>query len=152
MSLKVERSPIRKKIDSVVQRKKMRFIAMTTQFMHENKDVLIIIADPKTDLMVMGYDDAIVPVRILDAKKKPMGLVSKVVKCAKNKSYDKYMHTFLHFVDGGVFNISRLILTRKSKGREKIIKVHKGTFISKCLHKIMLLKKRLKQKLKPKLS
>lgn len=117
---------------------------MATQFMHENKDVLIIVADPKTDLMVMGYDDAIVPVRILDANKKKMGLVSKVMKCAKNKSYDKYMSTFLHFVDGGVFNISKAMLLRKQKGRkEEIIKVHKGTFINKCLHQIRLLKEKL---------
>lgn len=100
------------------------------KFMHENKDLLLIICDPKTDTIFMGYKDQMISGKI----KSPTGKNLKVIQGVLRESLfedraDMFLsglvevmrlpvrkgNQFLMFLDGALFNIAKAL--RKSKKR-----------------------------------
>lgn len=100
-------------------------------FAHQNKDLLVIICDPKSDNIFVAYNDALVSGRIKSIKtNKKAFIVRNVLKFSKFKSeVDGFLgalvetlhlpvekgNDFLQFLDGALYNISRnLRSTEKS--------------------------------------
>ena len=101
------------------------------EFMHTNKDLLFIIADPKTDEIYIGYDDRHAKGEMLiDGKK--VGIVKKMLKTSKfEENYGAYVSTlaslifdktvsrwsriFLNQMNNMIFNLNKSLRNIKSK-------------------------------------
>lgn len=103
------------------------------EFAHANKDLLIIVCDPKTDRIFATYKDKFVNGTI----KSPLGKKSKVVKDVLkysrfNENVDQYLtaimetlhlpmwkaNHFFKFIDGALYNIAKSL--RKKRKDEPI--------------------------------
>lgn len=99
-----------------------------SEFAHANKDLLIIVCDPKTDNIFVGYKDKVVSARMKTADGKRMRVVKNVLIHSQFKKHvDPFLHgiaqalqlpftkgnQFYQFLDGALFNISKAL--RKDK-------------------------------------
>lgn len=98
------------------------------EFAHANKDLLIIVADPKTDRVFATYKDRFVNGRLKSADGKKTRVVKDVLKYSHfHRSIDQYIaslvetlhlpvlkgNQFFQFIDGAIFNIAKAL--RKNK-------------------------------------
>lgn len=97
--------------------------------MHEHKDLLLIICDPKTDTIFAGYGDKMVSGRIKTADGKKIDVIRNVLRDSKFEAHSDLFLTglvevlqlpvrkgnqFLLFLDGALFNIARALRKRKN--------------------------------------
>ena len=105
-----------------------------SEFCHYNKDLLVIVADPKTDNLFMSYRDKIVANQIKNAE----GFKTHVVKGVLShslfkKEVDNFLtsimdslqlsledgNQFYQWIDGALYNIAKVLrLERKIKNGE----------------------------------
>jgi len=94
--------------------RKDRIAHKVGQFMHDNPELLVIVCDPKTDVIMTGYRNfatagAIQP-DIVNGKWR-----SKVVKEVLSMSrIDKAIDRFLLQIDGAVFNIAKAVRDKRA--------------------------------------
>jgi hypothetical protein len=106
-------------------------------FAHENKDLLIIIADPHTDFLFAGYNDKLIFTQIKNNQGKSIKVVRDLIKHTKfNTRIDqfigsivellhlplKYGNHFFQFIDGALYNLQTRFAIMKSKGSKPIQK------------------------------
>lgn len=99
------------------------------EFVSANKDLLIIVADPKTDSIYVAYNNKIVAGNIKSADGKKLHLVRGVLKDSLfRKNIDLFIasivdtiklplrkgNQFFMFLDGAIFNIAKS-LAKKNK-------------------------------------
>ncbi len=100
------------------------------EFGHVNKNLLIIVADPKTDRIYAMHGDRFVNGRIKDPTGKKSRVVKDVLKYSQfHKTIDQYITSlmetlhlpilkgnhFFKFIDGAIFNIAKS--SRKNSGK-----------------------------------
>lgn len=90
-----------------------------TTFLADNQDMLVIIADPKSDSIVVGYKDQLAAHRLIH--KSTGGSVGAVSDMLQYKQGEKdSTGQFLLVIDGAIHNISKIITEQKIKvGEEK---------------------------------
>lgn len=120
------------KIKFLISRDKANMLTIP-EFLHANKDLLIIICDPKTDKIIASYRDKHVTGQI----KSPLGKKSKVVKDVLkysrfNESVDQWLtsimetlhlptwkaNSFFQFLDGALYAIAKSL--RKKRTNERV--------------------------------
>lgn len=101
-----------------------------TEFAHQNPDLLIIVADPKTDKLFIGYKDKHVLNKINSAEGKKLRVVRNILKRSTFAGsidffqvalmetlqvpiMQKHFNLFLQWVDGAVYNIGKALGTNK---------------------------------------
>ena len=99
-------------------------------FAHAHKDLLVIVCDPKTDNIFVGYNDIVVSGRIKSAVGKRMHVVRDVLRYSQfNSGVDlliaqiaetlklslKHGRLFYQFLDGALFNIARTWKHKKER-------------------------------------
>lgn len=110
------------------KRKKQKY--EINEFMHRNKNLLIIVADPKDDTVFVGYKDKRTGGKIVSMKGDKPNLVKNVLKSAGfDRHIDDFLiglaeaigvkklvhaNNFLQYLDGALFN-----LAKKSRSRTK---------------------------------
>jgi len=95
------------------------------EFLIDNKRLLIIVADPQTDKLIMGYKGKIVVSKIKSEDGKQGHIVRKMLKSSQFKNnIDQFLqglsdamqlkimknmenNRFFHWVDGALYNISK---------------------------------------------
>lgn len=78
-------------------------------FAHENRECLIIVADPKTDFLFVAHKDKMVLGKIKSLDGKPMSVVDGVLRHSIMKSkFDAAMDPFL----GGIVDVLKLGLVK----------------------------------------
>lgn len=94
------------------------------EFAHQNKNLLIIVADPKTDRMFVAHQDRFVNAQIKSPDGKKTHVVRDVVRYSQfHKSIDMFItslvetlklplwkggaNQFYQFIDGAIFNIAK---------------------------------------------
>lgn len=87
-------------------RKRREFVVKATNFTHENKDALVIICDPQTDVMVVAQGSSIVASRFKTAEGKRMHIVADALHYLNSKT-DKSIDQFLLAVDSALFNLAQ---------------------------------------------
>lgn len=107
-----------------------RQLYLVSEFAHINKDLLIIVADPKTDRMFVTYKDKQVNGRIKSLKGKKTHVVKEVLSNSRFKeSIDGFIasmaetldlplwkgNQFYQFLDGAVFKIGRALQGKADK-------------------------------------
>jgi len=107
-----------------------------SEFAHQNKDMLIIVADPKTDKLFVGYKDKHVLTKINSAEGRDLRVVRNVLKRStfqSNIDYlqvalievlkvplkNKYYNQFMQWLDGALYNIG-VALARDKKHPERL--------------------------------
>ena len=107
-----------------------------SEFAHQNKDLLIIVADPKTDKIFVGYKDKHILSRINSPEGKKLRVVRNILKRSTFQSNidffqvalmealqvpmkNKHFNQFLQWLDGGVYNIGKA-LARDKKHPERL--------------------------------
>ena len=110
---------------SLYANRKKRLAFTLPEFAHNNKDLLIIVADPKTDLLFVSYHDKTATGRIKDAKSlRPhivkdmmrmtdfddtvMGFLVSIAEILKLKSI-KYGNEILKQVENAIWNIAKVL-------------------------------------------
>ncbi len=104
------------------------------EFAHENKNLLIIVCDPKTDMMFVTHRDKFVSGRIKSPTGRKSHVVREVLKYSRfNVTTDMYItalmetlhlpiwraNQFYQFIDGAVFNIAKSLRKQPAaKGEE----------------------------------
>lgn len=94
------------------------------QFIHANRNLLIIVCDPATDKLVMAYKDKVVINKIVGFDKGAKDVVKNVLrKSSFQSNIDKFISSlsqslelsikdgseFFKWVDGALYNISKAI-------------------------------------------
>jgi hypothetical protein len=102
------------------------------EFMHDNKDLLIIIGDPKTDTLYASYKDITVAGKIKTADGKKIRVIKEVLSASTfHERTDQFItglmevmqlpikagNQFFQFVDGAIYNIAHAIQQRKKPAR-----------------------------------
>ena len=93
------------------------------EFMHANKDLLVIVCDPKDDSVFVSYKDKVAGGKIVSLKGDKPNLVKNVLKSAGFERHiddflislaeaigvKKFIHanSLMHFIDGALYNISK---------------------------------------------
>lgn len=106
------------------------------EFMHANKDLLVIVCDPKTDTIYAGYKDNFVGGKIKSPSGKKLKVVKSVLKSSLFKdSIDLFItglvetlklpvrkgNQFLMFLDGALFNLAKATRKKtKAKAQQPI--------------------------------
>lgn len=113
------------------------------EFGHQNKDLLIIVCDPKEDRMYVSYKDKFVNGRIKSASGKNEHVVKNVIKASRfHVSINdmivaiaetlnvplKTGNQFYQFIDGAIYKIGKSLQKRKegvvhspdSKGKDEV--------------------------------
>lgn len=102
------------------------------EFAHQNKKMIIIVADPKDDTIFVSYNDRMVSGRIRDNKGDNIHILKDLLKhSAFDSGIDKFLmsivdvmkinklsigvNNFLHFIDGALYNISKRHRENKKK-------------------------------------
>ena len=101
------------------------------EFCHYNRDLLVIIADPKTDKMFMSYRDKMVSNQIKNAEGKDMKVIKGVLSNSLfKKQIDNFLvsimdsmqlslengNQFYQWIDGALFNIAKALrIKRKNR-------------------------------------
>lgn len=80
-------------------------------FLADHKDLLIIVADPETDSVVVGYKDYLEAHRPIDkSTQEPSGIVKNMLLYKKgDKEVKQSLEQFLLLIDGSVHGISNHI-------------------------------------------
>lgn len=96
------------------KKKRQAFADAAATFAHEHKDAFIMLCDPATDVMLMGYRNIVVPMRYTDPKT-GLGLhiVADALAYSKGKGGDKAVDQFLLAVDSGVVQIANELYNRR---------------------------------------
>lgn len=90
------------------------FADMAKGFVDDNPEALVLIADPKTDLIFMSYQGITAPIRIVNRD----GSRNYIVRNALRHQMGQVdIDRFLLAVDGGLYNIAKVL---HSKQRETI--------------------------------
>lgn len=94
------------------------------QFIHANRNLLVIVCDPKTDKLLMAHKDKVVINRLVGFDKGSKGVVKNILrKSAFKSNIDKFISSlaqslelgvkdgndFYKWVDGALYNISKAI-------------------------------------------
>lgn len=88
------------------------------EFAHENKDLFIVIADPKTDTLFAGYQDSFTYGTIKQPGGMGEGVVKQVLMYSKfNKSLSKYQ-TFKFHADIFLMNLAEVLWLKIKKAPE----------------------------------
>jgi len=66
--------------DSRSLKKRTEFATLAAAFCHKQKDALVVLADPETDVLFVAYDDQFAVNRITDVTGKSMKVVKKALK------------------------------------------------------------------------
>lgn len=103
------------------------------EFLIDNKRLLIIVADPQTDKLIMGYKGKVVVSQIKNVDGKKGHIVRKMLKHSQFKhNIDQFLqglssamklkilenlenNQFFHWVDGSVYNIGKALSQMKDK-------------------------------------
>jgi hypothetical protein len=110
----------------VVFDREQRLAYTLSEFAHQNPDLLIIVADPKTDKLFIGYKDKHVLNKINSAEGKKLRVVRNILKrstFAGSIDYfqvalmetlqvhlkQKHFNLFLQWIDGAVYNIGKAL-------------------------------------------
>ena len=95
-----------------------------SEFCHYNRDLLVIVADPKTDKLFMSYRDKIVANQIKNAEGYKTHVVKGILSHSKfNKEIDNFIvaimeslhlsledgNQFYQWIDGALFNIAKAL-------------------------------------------
>lgn len=100
---------------SFLKKKQSRIDYLRTQlgaFAHENRDVLIIVADPKTDEMFVGYKDKLVLGKLKTLEGADIDVVKAVLRQSVFKSkFDEGIDRFV----GGMVDVLKLGLNEGNK-------------------------------------
>jgi hypothetical protein len=98
--------------------------------MHENKDLLVIICDPKTDNIYVSYKDAMAAGKIKSPTGKKLHVIKGVLRESLFKdNIDMFItgmvetlkiplrkgNQFMMFLDGAVYSIAKTIQQRKKR-------------------------------------
>lgn len=127
-----------KKLKMVFNRDE-RLLFTVKEFAHANKDLLIIVSDPKSDRMFVTYKDKFVNGRIKSATGKKTHVVREVLKHSRFKeSIDQYLaslvetlhlpvwksgaNQFYQFIDGAIFNIAKSMKKRQESPPDPLLK------------------------------
>ena len=81
-------------------------------FMKKHKDYLVMICDPESDLMILGYCGYITTARVIDKNGKKMGVVEKLLH-SKYAKFKRHTDQFLLFVEGALFKMSEKLFELK---------------------------------------
>lgn len=83
-------------------------------FLSDNQDMLVIIADPKSDAIVIGYKDQLVANRLTHLSTGgTVGIVEDMLQYNKEKKDS--ISQFLLVIDGGIHNIAKTLNGRNNK-------------------------------------
>lgn len=113
---------------------RLRF--MVKEFAHSNPELLIIVADPKTDRIFTTYKDKFVNGTIKQTDGKKSHIIREVLKLSRfNTNVDSFLvavmetlnvplwkpgtSQFFHFLDGAVYNIGRSLQKKKGPALSK---------------------------------
>lgn len=127
-----------KRLNEIIQlysNRKNRLAYTVPEFMGANKDLLIIVADPKTDEVVVGFNGKLAKVALSLEGGKKDGIIKKMLKTSKfnenygafvvsvaqamfEKTVSKHSRIFFSVLDGMLFNINHAIRNIKN-GRNK---------------------------------
>ncbi|OLS15999.1 MAG: hypothetical protein RBG13Loki_0377 [Promethearchaeota archaeon CR_4] len=108
-----------------------RLMFTIKEFAHANKDLLIIVADPKSDRMFVTYKDKFVNGTIKSPLGKKSSVVKDVLKYSRfNESIDQFItslvetlhlptwkggaNQFFQFIDGSMYNIAKSLRKHKT--------------------------------------
>ena len=88
-----------------------------TEFLADNKEMLVIIADPKSDAIVVGYKDQLTAHRLIHRSTgNSVGAVLDMLQYNKeNKRTKDSVNNFLLVIDGAIHNISKTLKKNKLK-------------------------------------
>lgn len=104
------------------------------EFVHQNKNLLIIVADPKTDKILVAYKDKHTYGQIKSVEGKKMTVVRDVLNHSKYKgSIDSFLTTiietmnlpvkygkdFLQYVDASLYNIANALSGKVEPKKEQ---------------------------------
>ena len=79
-----------------------------TTFLADNQDMLVIVADPKSDAIVVGYKDQLAAHRLVHLSTRgSVGAVSSMLQY--NQENKDAISQFLLVIDGAIHNISKAI-------------------------------------------
>ena len=94
---------IAKKLDVFTENRRKDFVNQAVEFLRNNKKALVIIADPASDVVVIGHGDSVVSTRINPIK----GHTHRMVKDVLSRvNFEKRITTFLNVIDGALFNFA----------------------------------------------
>lgn len=93
-------------------------------FCHKNPKYLIFIADPKTDVFFMAYDEVHVASRLLDEQGKKMKVIKRALSfnADKRKNIQEVDH-LLGTISGGLDSIRKTRKEHRQKKHKRIIKL-----------------------------
>jgi len=78
-----------------------------SNFLADNNDMLVIVADPKSDAIVMGYKDQLTANRLTFSTGRSIGIVENMLQY--NKENKDLIGQFLLVIDGAIHTISKSI-------------------------------------------
>jgi hypothetical protein len=113
--------------DIPLKRRLISFIDKSGVFAHDNKDVLIIMADPNTDAFFMAYQDTVIATGIRDNGNK----INVIKKILNGVAFDRNIDKFLLQIDGGMKAISESLHDKKVNKKNKITWQRKSKSSSK---------------------
>lgn len=93
-----------KRLFSYLFSRRTRMTHKIGEFMHQNPDLLVIVCDPKTDVIMTGYRNFATAAAIVPNGKDRAKVVKSVLSMSR---LDKSVDRFLLQIDGAVFNIAK---------------------------------------------
>lgn len=93
----------------LAKRKKFKPIRDAQGFMKKHPEYLVMVNDPKDDLMIIGYGRYITTARITNKKGKSMGIVRKLLYAKYPGKFKRFIDQYLLFVDGALFKLSEAL-------------------------------------------
>ena len=107
---------IQKAFDNITNKKRREFSARVMEFQQtQDKNALMIVVDPETDVMVVSYKDYFVSATM---RSQATGKHLNILKGIFDKKSNKLMDQFLLFLDGALFNIADQISKREKNDKE----------------------------------
>lgn len=102
----------------------VKFAQIAKEFVDKNPDTLVILGDPKTDVIFMAYQGVIAPCRLVNKDGSRNAIVANALK---HKRGVGDIDRFLLAVDGGLFAIANTLYTiRRGSVVGKVIDWVKG--------------------------
>lgn len=112
--------PIKDKVERLFKTRKTYFTDKAIEFCNQHGDVLIIIADPKTDLTIVSYKGKKVAAKLLPQEKTVRAKPRIIKSLLRYSKFENSVNSFLYFIDGAVYNIAKqLRAEEKTKKRKK---------------------------------
>lgn len=97
-------------------RKRREFAILAANFAIDNKQALVIIADPVTDVILISHGGEIVPTRFTKPETGANMHIVQNVLHYQNKKTDKSIDQFLLAVDSALFNLAKARYTKRKNG------------------------------------